>query len=85
MPKIKTNRGAAKRYKTNGSGKIVRNEIARSYTRQGVVAVRLNRLLSLRELRLVGDSYVIDRGLLIIPAKLVFFLHGLLFPREKSG
>ena len=25
MPKIKTNRGAAKRFKTTGSGKIVRN------------------------------------------------------------
>jgi len=26
MPKIKTNRGAAKRFKTTGSGKIVRNK-----------------------------------------------------------
>jgi len=25
MPKIKTNRGAAKRFKTTGTGKIVRN------------------------------------------------------------
>ena len=26
MPKIRTNRGAAKRFKTTGSGKIVRNK-----------------------------------------------------------
>jgi large subunit ribosomal protein L35 len=26
MPKIKTNRGAAKRFKTTGSGKVVRNK-----------------------------------------------------------
>ena len=26
MPKLKTNRGAAKRFKTTGSGKIVRNK-----------------------------------------------------------
>jgi large subunit ribosomal protein L35 len=26
MPKIKTNRGAAKRFKTTGKGKIVRNK-----------------------------------------------------------
>ena len=26
MPKIKTNRGAAKRFRTTGSGKIVRNK-----------------------------------------------------------
>jgi len=26
MPKIKTNRGAAKRFKTTGSGKIARNK-----------------------------------------------------------
>jgi len=26
MPKMKTNRGAAKRFKTTGSGKIVRNK-----------------------------------------------------------
>ena len=26
MPKLKTNRGAAKRFKTMGSGKIVRNK-----------------------------------------------------------
>lgn len=26
MPKVKTNRGAAKRFKTTGSGKVVRNK-----------------------------------------------------------
>lgn len=26
MPKMKTNRGAAKRFKTTGSGKVVRNK-----------------------------------------------------------
>ena len=31
MPKIKTNRGAAKRFKTTGSGKIVRNRAFASH------------------------------------------------------
>ncbi|HDZ90301.1 MAG: 50S ribosomal protein L35 [Deltaproteobacteria bacterium] len=31
MPKIKTNRGAAKRFKTTGSGKVVRNKAFSSH------------------------------------------------------
>jgi large subunit ribosomal protein L35 len=31
MPKMKTNRGAAKRFKTTGSGKIVRNKAFTSH------------------------------------------------------
>ncbi|MBW1850676.1 MAG: 50S ribosomal protein L35 [Deltaproteobacteria bacterium] len=31
MPKIKTNRGAAKRFKTTGSGKLVRNKAFSSH------------------------------------------------------
>jgi len=31
MPKIKSNRGAAKRFKTTGSGKIVRNKAFSSH------------------------------------------------------
>ena len=31
MPKMKTNRGAAKRFKTSGSGKIVRNKAFSSH------------------------------------------------------
>lgn len=31
MPKIKTNRGAAKRFKTTGSGKVVRNKAYSSH------------------------------------------------------
>jgi len=31
MPKMKTNRGAAKRFRTSGSGKIVRNKAFSSH------------------------------------------------------
>ena len=31
MPKMKTNRGAAKRFKTSGTGKIVRNKAFSSH------------------------------------------------------
>lgn len=31
MPKMKTNRGAAKRFKTTGTGKIVRNKAYKSH------------------------------------------------------
>lgn len=44
MPKIKTHRGAAKRFKVSGSGKIVRNRANKSHILTGKPAKRTRRL-----------------------------------------
>lgn len=67
------------------SGKLTKSEVAREYTCRGMVSIRLQRLLSLKELRLEGRNYRIDRGVLIFPAKVVSFLHKLIFPGKKDG
>lgn len=53
MPKIKTNRGAAKRFKTTGSGKIIRNKAFASHilTKKGPKRKR-----NLRKSGLVHES-----------------------------
>ena len=53
MPKIKTNRGAAKRFKTTGSGKIVRNK---AYTSHNFTKKSPNRKRNLRKSGLVHST-----------------------------
>jgi large subunit ribosomal protein L35 len=44
MPKMKTNRAAAKRFRTTGSGKIKRSKAAHSHLLRGKPARRLRKL-----------------------------------------
>ncbi len=44
MPKLKTHKGAAKRFKVTGSGKIVRNKGYKSHLLTGKPAKRTRRL-----------------------------------------
>ncbi|GAB4484370.1 MAG: 50S ribosomal protein L35 [Thermodesulfovibrionales bacterium] len=44
MPKMKTHRGAAKRFKVTGTGKIVRNKGYKSHLLTGKPAKRTRRL-----------------------------------------
>lgn len=53
MPKIKTHRGAAKRFKVTGSGKIMRNKAYRRHLLTGKPARRMR---SLRRSVLVHDA-----------------------------
>ena len=53
MPKIKTNRGAAKRFKTTGSGKIVRNK---AYANHILTKKSTKRKRNLRKSGLVDSS-----------------------------
>lgn len=53
MPKIKTNRGAAKRFKTTGSGKIVRNKAFSSHI---LTKKNTKRKRSLRKSALVDST-----------------------------
>lgn len=53
MPKIKTNRGAAKRFKTTGSGKIVRNKAFSSHI---LTKKTTKRKRGLRKSTLVDDT-----------------------------
>ncbi len=53
MPKIKTNRGAAKRFKTTGSGKVVRNK---SFGNHILTKKTTKRKRSLRKSSLVDSA-----------------------------
>lgn len=53
MPKLKTNRGAAKRFKTTGSGKIVRN---RAYASHILTKKTTKRKRRLRKSTLVDSA-----------------------------
>ena len=55
MPKIKTNRGAAKRFKTTGSGKIVRNKAFSSHI---LTKKTTKRKRNLRKSGLVDSTYL---------------------------
>jgi large subunit ribosomal protein L35 len=62
MPKIKTHRGAAKRFKMTGTGKIKRNRANRSHLLTGKPSKRMKRL---RTPTLVSDAeYVSIKRLL---------------------
>jgi large subunit ribosomal protein L35 len=65
MPKIKTNRGAAKRFKTTGSGKIVRN---RAYASHILTKKTTKRKRRLRKSTLV-DSTNVRQVVRLIPYK----------------
>jgi large subunit ribosomal protein L35 len=53
MPKMKTNRGAAKRFKTTGTGKIVRNK---AYSSHILTKKNTKRKRNLRKSGLVHSS-----------------------------
>jgi len=53
MPKMKTNRGAAKRFKTTGTGKIVRNK---AYASHILTKKSTKRKRNLRKSSLVDPS-----------------------------
>jgi large subunit ribosomal protein L35 len=55
MPKMKTNRGAAKRFKTTGTGKIVRNK---AYASHILTKKTTKRKRKLRKSGLVDSSDV---------------------------
>ncbi|HKJ65464.1 MAG TPA: 50S ribosomal protein L35 [Desulfopila sp.] len=55
MPKMKTNRGAAKRFKATGSGKIKRSK---AYTSHILTKKSTKRKRSLRQAGLVDDTNV---------------------------
>ena len=54
MPKMKTHRGAAKRLKVTGSGRIMRRKAFRSHILEKKSSVRTRRLA--REAELVGGD-----------------------------
>ena len=54
MPKMKTHRGAAKRFKVTGSGKIMRRKAFRSHILEKKSSVRTRRLA--REAQVTGGD-----------------------------
>lgn len=62
-------------------GEIKEEEMANNYTGEQMIKIRLERLLSLRELNLTGNRYTTRRGWLLFPARAVFIFRRILFPR----
>ena len=62
MPKMKTNRGAAKRFKTTGSGKIVRSK---AYSSHILTKKSTKRKRNLRKSTLVDSTNVKQMAKLI--------------------
>ena len=65
MPKIKTNRGAAKRFKTTGTGKVVRNK---AYSSHILTKKSTKRKRNLRKSGIV-DSANLKNVVKLIPYK----------------
>jgi hypothetical protein len=55
-------------------------ELEKRYQEDDMVNIRLERLIALGEIKLEKDSYRVDRGCLLIPAKLIFGFRKILFP-----
>ncbi|MDP9442453.1 MAG: 50S ribosomal protein L35 [Actinomycetota bacterium] len=62
MPKMKTDRGAAKRFKITGSGKILRRKAFRSHILEKKSSVRTRRLAREAEVS-GGDAKAVRRML----------------------
>lgn len=63
---------------------LIKSDLDRTYTGEGMVKIRLERLVALGELKREGDRYYPGRGLLIIPALVICGFHKFLFPEEKN-
>ncbi len=62
MPKMKTHRGAAKRFKVTGTGKVVRRKAYRQHLFEGKTSRRTRRLAGTTELS-PGDRARVERML----------------------
>ncbi len=58
------------------------DRITNSYTGDKQIEIRIERLLSLKELHKNGSRYVTGRGILVFPARVVSWLHHFIFPDE---
>lgn len=56
-----------------------KEELAGAYTCRDMVLNRLKRLASTGELRFFEGRYVLGRGMLLFPARIVFYFRGMLF------
>ena len=68
-------------------GTLPDGETSAQYTPDAMIALRLNRLVSLRELRIRDGRYLLGkRGLLglLLPARMVFALRRFLFPEGPA-
>ena len=65
-------------------GRIEKDEMEKHYTGRQMLAIRLERLVSLKELRLTEGRYTIRRGWLLLPATVVFAFRRILFPPEGT-
>jgi len=62
------------------TGRLERDSIIETYSCSHMVAIRVDRLVALVELRTDGNRYRRGRGILLLPARLVFRFGRVLFP-----
>ena len=65
------------------AGKIIKSEIVQNYTAEQMIAIRVDRLVALGEIKLRDERYSIARGWLLFPASLVFGFRRFLFPSKQ--
>jgi len=65
------------------SGKIGLDQLAREYTREEMIDIRLRRLVALGEILREQDRVRRGRMLLLIPARIVFGFRSLIFPQPE--
>ena len=66
-------------------GRIVKDEMIQNYPEEQMIAIRIDRLIALEEIKLEGERHLVDRGQLLIPARLVFAFRKILFPHERES
>lgn len=64
-------------------GRIEKDELEEHYSGRQMLTIRLERLVSLKELRLTEGRYTIRRGWLLFPATVVFTFRRILFPHKE--
>ncbi len=68
----------------NKTGIFKKEDLIERYLPSDMISNRLERLVALGELKLLGDRYLIGRGIFILPAKIVFSLRNILFSAVKD-
>ncbi|MEA1928293.1 MAG: hypothetical protein U9N73_08795 [Candidatus Auribacterota bacterium] len=66
------------------TGTLKKSDLPRLYPHRDIVSIRIERLMALGELRLLGDRYLLGNKGLLLPAKLIFALRHMLFPDTYS-
>ena len=63
---------------------IEKEKLDQNYACKDMVSTRINRLIGLGELRPYKDKYLLGRGMLVLPAKILLILQGVLYDSRNK-